>query len=166
MAQTWHCCSCGCRPPATAPIQPLAWEPPFAEGVALKDKKKKKRKEKKTWYFKLRNLAVFCVWEDARVWAYFLWYATQLTGATIRCFFFHPESPQGALWAWAGGWLQHRLLDGRQFVSTQSSPRAHLWAAVMWWLDGCNILCLLIWQVTFFSSTMVWHLQKPGKSWK
>ena len=35
-----------CRPAATAPIQPLAWEPPYAVGMALerqKDKKKKKR---------------------------------------------------------------------------------------------------------------------------
>ena len=32
-----------CRPAATAPIKPLAWEPPYAEGVALKRQKKKKR---------------------------------------------------------------------------------------------------------------------------
>ena len=30
-----------CRPAATAPIQPLAWELPHAAGVALKKKKKK-----------------------------------------------------------------------------------------------------------------------------
>ena len=30
-----------CRLVATAPIQPLAWEPPYAAGVALKSKKKK-----------------------------------------------------------------------------------------------------------------------------
>ena len=30
----WH------RPAATAPIQPLAWEPPYATGAALKKKKK------------------------------------------------------------------------------------------------------------------------------
>ena len=30
-----------CRSVATAPIQPLAWEPPYAEGVALKKKKEK-----------------------------------------------------------------------------------------------------------------------------
>ena len=30
---------------ATAPIQPLAWEPPYAAGSALKKKKKKKPKE-------------------------------------------------------------------------------------------------------------------------
>ena len=34
------------RPAATAPIRPLAWEPPYDMGVALKkDKKTKKRKE-------------------------------------------------------------------------------------------------------------------------
>ena len=46
------------RPVATAPIQPLAWEPPYAEGAAqeigtttttttTKDKKKKKKGLKK-----------------------------------------------------------------------------------------------------------------------
>ena len=30
----WH------RPEAAAPIQPLAWEPPYAAGTALKRKKK------------------------------------------------------------------------------------------------------------------------------
>ena len=29
-----------CRPAAIAPIGPLAWEPPYAMGAALKDKKK------------------------------------------------------------------------------------------------------------------------------
>ena len=36
-----------CRPAATAPIRPLAWDPPYAAGAALKKKKKKKRKKKK-----------------------------------------------------------------------------------------------------------------------
>ena len=35
----WH------RLAATGPFQPLAWEPPYAAGAALK-KQKKKRKEK------------------------------------------------------------------------------------------------------------------------
>ena len=35
-----------CRPMATAPIGPLAWEPPYAMGVALKRQKDQKRKEK------------------------------------------------------------------------------------------------------------------------
>ena len=37
----WH------RPVATAPIQPLAWEPPYAEGAAQEMAKKEKKKKKK-----------------------------------------------------------------------------------------------------------------------
>ena len=37
----WH------RPAATALIGPLAWEPPYATGVALRRQKKKKNKENK-----------------------------------------------------------------------------------------------------------------------
>ena len=37
-----------CRPAATAPIQPIAWRPPYAAGAALeKAKRQKKKKEKK-----------------------------------------------------------------------------------------------------------------------
>ena len=32
------------RPAATAPIRPLAWEPPCAAGVALEKTKKKKKR--------------------------------------------------------------------------------------------------------------------------
>ena len=32
-----------CRPAAVAPIGPLAWEPSYAAGTALKSKKKKKK---------------------------------------------------------------------------------------------------------------------------
>jgi len=32
------------RPAAVAPIRPLAWEPPYVAGVALKKKKAKKKK--------------------------------------------------------------------------------------------------------------------------
>ena len=36
-----------CRPAAAAPIGPLAWEPPYAMGMALKGKKKRKEKKRK-----------------------------------------------------------------------------------------------------------------------
>ena len=39
-----------CRRTATAPIQPLTWEPPYAVVQACKDKKKKKKKKKKRIY--------------------------------------------------------------------------------------------------------------------
>ena len=35
----WH------RPAATAPIRPLAWEPPYAMGAALKIQKRQKKKK-------------------------------------------------------------------------------------------------------------------------
>ena len=37
----WH------RPASTAPIRPLAWEPPYAASAALKRAKKKKKKKRK-----------------------------------------------------------------------------------------------------------------------
>ena len=42
-----------CRLAATAQIQPLAWEPPYAACVALKRQKKKKKKEKRKDFIEL-----------------------------------------------------------------------------------------------------------------
>ena len=39
-----------CRPAATAPIRPLAWELPYAMGAALKKIKRKKEKDNMTAY--------------------------------------------------------------------------------------------------------------------
>ena len=36
-----------CRPAATAPIRPLAWEPPYAMGAAPEKAKSWKKKKKK-----------------------------------------------------------------------------------------------------------------------
>ena len=47
MAQILLCCGYGIGPTATAPIQPLAWELPYAIVVALKRQKKKKKKKKR-----------------------------------------------------------------------------------------------------------------------
>ena len=56
--RVWHCRSCGVghrcgldlallwlwhKPAATALFRPLAWEPPFATGAALKGQKQKKK---------------------------------------------------------------------------------------------------------------------------
>ena len=38
-----HCCELWCRPAVTAPIRPLAWEPPYIVNVALKKKTTKKQ---------------------------------------------------------------------------------------------------------------------------
>ena len=39
----WRCCEVWCRPTAVPPIRPLAWEPPYIAGAALKNKEKKKK---------------------------------------------------------------------------------------------------------------------------
>ena len=44
MARIPSCCGCGVGPAAVALIQPLAWEPPYAVGAALKRQKNKKQK--------------------------------------------------------------------------------------------------------------------------
>ena len=53
-ALLWLCC----RLVAVAPIRPLAWELPYAEGVALKSKKQKQKKKKKVLFnsFLERNM--------------------------------------------------------------------------------------------------------------
>ena len=68
------------RPVATAPIQPLAWEPPYAAGAAqeiattltpTKDKKTKKQKKQRG-----RGVVFFCFG-----WGFFGW-------CVFFCFFF------------------------------------------------------------------------------
>ena len=49
----WH------RPAATAPIRPLAWEPPYTAGMALEKTKKKKEKRKKKNKFHIRFIYIF-----------------------------------------------------------------------------------------------------------
>ena len=56
-----------CRLAATAPIQPLAWEPPYAVGVALKkDQKTKKKKKKKKGKNRSLGIGVCICWGGGR----------------------------------------------------------------------------------------------------
>ena len=48
-----------CRPVAAAPIQTLAWEPPYATGVAQKTAKRQKKKKKKVHNFLFLYLMAF-----------------------------------------------------------------------------------------------------------
>ena len=54
--------------------------------------------------------------------------------------FFHPEFSSGCT---IRGGCSSWLLDGRHLVSILSSLRDQGRVDVMWWLDGCSILCLL-----------------------
>ena len=44
-----HCRELWCRPTAVAPIRPLAWEPPYAAGAALKGQKTKTKTKTKNY---------------------------------------------------------------------------------------------------------------------
>ena len=51
----WHCCGCGVEPRAVALIQALAWELPYATGVALKRSPQKKTHNK---YFGMNTVVL------------------------------------------------------------------------------------------------------------
>ena len=68
--------------------------------------------------------------------------------ASLRCILsLLKVHPWGWL-QWLTAWLQASCFHPE---FSQGFP---LKAAVMWWPNGCSILCLLIWQATFFH----WHL--------
>ena len=52
----WH------SPAATALIRPLAWEPPYAAGVALKRQKTKKERKRKT------NIILYNLYPKPNIW--------------------------------------------------------------------------------------------------
>ena len=79
----------------------------------------------------------------------YLWYAPQLSGVSILSFLI-----LSFLRVHRWGWL--RWLPGRwtwqwaAHLSPSWVPSGlTVWVAVMWWLDGCNVLCLLVWQAIF-----------------
>ena len=52
----WSSCGCGVRPAATAPIRPLAWERPYATGVAVR----RKQNEQLTFHDTLNPCSCRC----------------------------------------------------------------------------------------------------------
>jgi len=59
----WLCC----RLAAAAPIRPLAWEPPYAMGVALKSRKKKMKEVNLKRLHTIR-LQLYDILEKAKLW--------------------------------------------------------------------------------------------------
>ena len=49
-----------CRLAATALVRPLAWEPPYAAGVALERQKKKKKKKERGYCHAVTSLSGKC----------------------------------------------------------------------------------------------------------
>ena len=79
----------------------------------------------------------------------FLWYTLQLSGVSILCF----SSWVSLGCTVRGGCSFWLLYGGANPASILSSPRAHCWGTIMWWLDGCIILCLLILSSHMFMET-------------
>ena len=58
-----------CRPVATAPVRPLAWEPPYALGAALEKAKRPKKKSinNKGWRECEEKGTLLCYWWDCKL---------------------------------------------------------------------------------------------------
>ena len=88
-----------CRPAATAPIGPLAWERLYAVGVALerqkKKKKKKRKKRKKKHPPKLQNLVKYkkITYDkhDTHLYSHTLVFSSDPPGISMLYLFLHPQ---------------------------------------------------------------------------
>ena len=56
-----------CRPAATAPIRPLAWEPPYAAGASQEMAKRQKKKKRLLQCYPTRNNKIGVPWWPSRL---------------------------------------------------------------------------------------------------
>ena len=102
---------------------------------------------KKARYLKLKNLAHF-LWENARIWAHWNHFFDMQFSylGPVSCSF-----PSWVLkvhhWGGCGGWEFGSTACWSLSWVPSSSPSGE---SRGWYLDGRNILCLLIWQATLF----------------
>lgn len=85
----------------------------------------------KSRHLKLMNLVLFYVWEGTKVWVHWnhsLDMNFELSEGSILCF---------------------SVLRVLKMASLGCTIEV---GCSSWWLDGCNVLCSLIWQATFFPS--------------
>ena len=92
------------------------------------------------------SLELFYIWKDARVWALWNCYAPQLSGASVLYFLILSLF---RVLLWGGASVADGLMAGILVLAWILSGLIYV-EAVMCWLEGCNILCLLIWQATLF----------------
>ena len=104
---------------------------------------------KKIRYLKLVNLAQICIWEAARVWA-------QWNHSFVCTLAIWGQYPVlfllNLLRVHHWRRLQWLRLGGKQSVCLHPEFPQHLWVGSCrgWWLEGFNILYLIICQATFF----------------
>ena len=113
-------------------IAPQLWQGGARTNRIFCKKKKNLKKQNIKWlllikirHLKLMNLLLFYIWQDARVWAYW-----------NHCFHMYLDCRPSILF------FSILNLRGAQLGDIFSGS----------WLDGCNILCLLRWLVTFLVS--------------
>ena len=125
-------------PTATAPLWPLAWEPPFATGAALKRPKKKKKIVKKGKKKKEKKItrpkSVYLV---GRI---------------------HISVVMG-LFSWACQFFQRRFLHffscselskGESLHLCTQGEDLHSVALISLWTFVCPLLCLMTWNLNLF----------------
>ena len=109
---------------------------------------------KETKYLKWRNIVLFYVWEDTRVCVPWNPSFDLHLSCLGPCFL--TLRPSGCTTPWLPRWAA----SWRASVPTVSLSALTGREAVMWWLEGCDILCLLTRRWHFPSA--VW--EKPGAS--
>ena len=122
-------------------------------------------KENQIWISQIRNLVCVYVWEGARVWTH--WNHSPdvcLSWLGQYPVFSYPGFPQGSPWGVAAVWW---WLDGRFSFLPESPDLSSSPSVVAAFADGCDILCLLMWQeIVHFSIVMTDHqdrrCQVPG----
>ena len=103
---------------------------------------------KKTWHHKWMDWEISYIWEDTRVWAHGNHSLdVPLSSLEPAAWASHAGSPQGML---SGGGGLAAVADGRCPASVLSFPGLPTRATLRRWLDGCNVLCLLIQQQQFY----------------
>ena len=68
MLRIRHCRELWCRLEATVPIPPLAWEPPYAMGEALKKDKKKKNERADVKCLDQSRSSIYVVGDSMSAW--------------------------------------------------------------------------------------------------
>ena len=87
----------------------------------------------------------------------FFWHVPQLSGASILCYL---SLSFLRVHCWMMFAVSNALM--MDFVFPSCVPLGlTIGVTIMWWLAGCNTLCLLVWQAIFFTHISKLHMGLP-----